>query len=97
MVSTIAVGAPVRAPFVRSSMAPREAWSSICLFVCSFQELHRMRSFPRRPVVHRLWLAIVCQTVFFSSVVLSVDRDALRASNDAALAMHKRGVPSARR
>ncbi|WP_157754132.1 hypothetical protein [Lysobacter capsici] len=56
-----------------------------------------MRSFPRRPVVHRLWLAIVCQTVFFSSVVLSVDRDALRASNDAALAMHKRGVPSARR
>lgn len=56
-----------------------------------------MRSFPRRPVVHRLWLAIVCQTVFFSSVVLSVDCGAPRAANDAAPAMHERGVPSSRR
>ncbi len=56
-----------------------------------------MRSFPRRTVVHRLWLAIICPTVFFSSVVLSVDRGALRAADDAAPAMHERGVPSARR
>ncbi|QWF15970.1 hypothetical protein [Lysobacter capsici] len=56
-----------------------------------------MRSFPRRPVVHRLWLAIVCQTVFFSSVALSVDRGASRATHDAAPAMHEREVRSARR
>jgi hypothetical protein len=78
-------------------MAPRESRSSICRFVCSFQESHRMGSFPRRPVVHRLWLAIVCQTVFFSSVVLSVDRGALRAANDAAPAVHERELRSARR
>lgn len=56
-----------------------------------------MGSFPRRPVVHRLWLAIVCQTVFFSSVVLSVDRGALRAANDAAPAVHERELRSSRR
>lgn len=56
-----------------------------------------MRSFPRRPVMHRLWLTILCQTVFFSSVALSVDRGALRATGDAAPTMHEREVRSARR
>lgn len=55
-----------------------------------------MRSFPRRPALHRLWLAIICQIVFFSTVALSVDRGALRASDDAP-AMHEREVRSAHR
>lgn len=56
-----------------------------------------MRSFPRRTAVHRLWLAIVCQTVFFSSVALSVDRGTLRTAVDAAPAAHARQPGSARR